>query len=90
MRLTRLAPIVLVVVLDGCGGGPTAPSGTDLSGSWQSDAHNYSASGQTVSARLQFVVASGSGSITSIKLCNAVGNLCTTLVPNEGVASVPI
>ncbi len=90
MTFGHLALTVSMAALAACGGGPTAPSGTDLAGRWQTDAHNYSASGQTVSVRLQFVVAPGSGSITSIQLCNAAGTLCTTLLPDQGMTSVPI
>lgn len=96
MTFTRLAPILLIAVLTGCGDGPTVPSGpmvpsgTDLAGRWHTDAHNYSATGLTVSVRLQFVVAAGSGAITSIELCNAGGTSCTSLVPDQGVSSVSI
>jgi hypothetical protein len=75
-------PLAILTVLSACGGGPVAPSGTDLSGRWIASSITYTdtRSGTSVTVQPRFVVNASSAAIETIQLGSSEV-ICTDVGP---------
>ncbi len=66
--------VLVAVTTASCGGGPTAPSGTNLSGTWRTNQLQIKASGETATFTIQWTVDPNSSTVSQVYMVNSRDN----------------